>query len=98
MLIESIIQWAKGTYVPLGDDVYHFFTHIKGNPSHVCQVTDEDHIRLELEPEVSTLDFANGVKFDGLRSTSGLHNRHGELAASEEICSAREISRKTKAS
>ena len=45
MLIESIIQRAKGTYVPLGDDVYHFFTHIKGNPSHVCQVTDEDHIQ-----------------------------------------------------
>ena len=28
-------------------------------------ILDEDHIRLELEPEVSTLDFANGVKFDG---------------------------------
>jgi pilus assembly protein CpaC len=28
-------------------------------------IVDEDHIRLELEPEVSTLDFANGVKFDG---------------------------------
>ena len=28
-------------------------------------IIDEDHIRLELEPEVSTIDFANGVKFDG---------------------------------
>lgn len=28
-------------------------------------ILDEDHIRLELEPEVSTIDFANGVKFDG---------------------------------
>src|SRR5215475_588389 len=28
-------------------------------------IIDEDHIRLELEPEVSTLDFANGVRFDG---------------------------------
>lgn len=28
-------------------------------------IIDEDHIRLELEPEVSTLDFANGVKFEG---------------------------------
>ena len=28
-------------------------------------IVDEDHIRLELEPEVSTIDFANGVKFDG---------------------------------
>jgi pilus assembly protein CpaC len=28
-------------------------------------IIDEDHIRLELEPEVSTIDFANGVKFSG---------------------------------
>jgi len=28
-------------------------------------IIDEDHIRLALEPEVSTIDFANGVKFDG---------------------------------
>jgi len=28
-------------------------------------IIDEDHIRLDLEPEVSTIDFANGVKFDG---------------------------------
>ena len=28
-------------------------------------IIDEDHIRLELEPEVSTIDFSNGVKFDG---------------------------------
>jgi pilus assembly protein CpaC len=28
-------------------------------------IIDEDHIRLDLEPEVSTIDFANGVRFDG---------------------------------
>jgi pilus assembly protein CpaC len=28
-------------------------------------IIDEDHIRLELEPEVSTIDFSNGVKFSG---------------------------------
>jgi pilus assembly protein CpaC len=28
-------------------------------------IVDEDHIRLELEPEVSTIDFSNGVRFDG---------------------------------
>ncbi len=28
-------------------------------------IIDEDHIRLELEPEVSTIDFANGVRFNG---------------------------------
>src|ERR1044072_6852983 len=27
-------------------------------------IIDEDHIRLELEPEVSTIDFANGVRFE----------------------------------
>lgn len=28
-------------------------------------IIDEDHIRLELEPEVSTIDFSNGVRFEG---------------------------------
>src|SRR5258708_19679006 len=28
-------------------------------------IIDEDHIRLDLEPEVSSIDFANGVKFSG---------------------------------
>ena len=28
-------------------------------------IIDEDHIRLELEPEVSTIDFGNGVRFNG---------------------------------
>lgn len=28
-------------------------------------IIDEDHIRLDLEPEVSTIDFSNGVRFDG---------------------------------
>ena len=28
-------------------------------------IIDEDHIRLELEPEVSTIDIANGVRFNG---------------------------------
>jgi pilus assembly protein CpaC len=28
-------------------------------------IVDEDHIRLEMEPEVSTIDFSNGVKFSG---------------------------------
>lgn len=45
MLIESIIQRAGGTRVPLGDDIYHFFTHIKNDTRHVCEVQDEDHIQ-----------------------------------------------------
>ncbi|HRO00342.1 MAG TPA: hypothetical protein PLX43_02370 [Nitrobacter sp.] len=45
MIIESIIKRAAGTKVQLGDDLYHFFTHMKGSASHVCEVTDEDHIQ-----------------------------------------------------
>ena len=49
-------------------------------------IIDEDHIRLELEPEVSTIDFANGVKFDGFvipalrtrRAKTGVELRDGQ--------------------
>jgi pilus assembly protein CpaC len=52
-------------------------------------VIDEDHIRLELEPEVSTLDFANGVRFDGFiipalrtrRAKTGIELRDGQSFA-----------------
>jgi pilus assembly protein CpaC len=52
-------------------------------------IIDEDHIRLELEPEVSTIDFANGVKFDGFlipalktrRATTGVELRDGQSFA-----------------
>src|SRR5436190_29545 len=52
-------------------------------------ILDEDHIRLELEPEVSTLDFVNGVKFDGFlipglrtrRARTGLELRDGQSFA-----------------
>ncbi|MFL6283334.1 MAG: type II and III secretion system protein family protein [Pyrinomonadaceae bacterium] len=52
-------------------------------------VIDEDHIRLELEPEVSTIDFANGVKFDGFlipalktrRAKTGVELRDGQSFA-----------------
>jgi pilus assembly protein CpaC len=52
-------------------------------------IIDEDHIRLELEPEVSTLDFVNGVKFDGFlipglrtrRAKTGLELRDGQSFA-----------------
>ena len=50
---------------------------------------DEDHIRLELEPEVSTIDFANGVRFDGFvipalktrRAKTGVELRDGQSFA-----------------
>jgi len=42
-------------------------------------VLDEDHIRLELEPEVSTLDFANGVKLNGFL-IPGLRTRRAKTS------------------
>jgi len=52
-------------------------------------IIDEDHIRLELEPEVSTLDFANGVRFGGFvipglrtrRAKTGVELRDGQSFA-----------------
>ncbi len=52
-------------------------------------IINEDHIRLELEPEVSTLDFINGVKFDGFiipalrtrRAKTGVELRDGQSFA-----------------
>ena len=52
-------------------------------------IIDEDHIRLELEPEVSTIDFANGVKFQGFvvpalrtrRARTGIELRDGQSFA-----------------
>jgi pilus assembly protein CpaC len=52
-------------------------------------IIDEDHIRLELEPEVSTIDFANGVKFNGFvipglktrRAKTGIELRDGQSFA-----------------
>lgn len=52
-------------------------------------IIDEDHIRLVLEPEVSTIDFANGVKFDGFlipglrtrRAKTGVELRDGQSFA-----------------
>ena len=52
-------------------------------------IIDEDHIRLEMEPEVSTIDFSNGVKFDGFvipglktrRAKTGVELRDGQSFA-----------------
>ena len=50
-------------------------------------IIDEDHIRLELEPEVSTIDFTNGVRFNGFvipalrtrRAKTGVELRDGQV-------------------
>src|SRR5687768_7559264 len=52
-------------------------------------IVDEDHIRLELEPEVSTIDFVNGVRFNGFvvpalrtrRAKTGVELRDGQSFA-----------------
>jgi pilus assembly protein CpaC len=52
-------------------------------------IIDEDHIRLELEPEVSTIDFNNGVRFNGFvvpalrtrRARTGVELRDGQSFA-----------------
>ena len=52
-------------------------------------IIDEDHIRLDLEPEVSTIDFANGVRFNGFvvpalrtrRAKTGVELRDGQSFA-----------------
>ncbi|HEX8651856.1 MAG TPA: type II and III secretion system protein family protein [Pyrinomonadaceae bacterium] len=52
-------------------------------------IIDEDHIRLELEPEVSTIDYSSGVKFDGFivpalrtrRAKTGVELRDGQSFA-----------------
>jgi pilus assembly protein CpaC len=52
-------------------------------------IIDEDHIRLEMEPEVSTIDFGNGVKLNGFqipalktrRAHTGVELRDGQSFA-----------------
>jgi pilus assembly protein CpaC len=52
-------------------------------------IIDEDHIQMELEPEVSTIDFQNGVKFQGYlipalktrRAKTGIELRDGQSFA-----------------
>src|SRR5258705_1546929 len=52
-------------------------------------IIDEDHIRLELQPEVSTIDYTNGVKFNGFvvpalrtrRAKTGVELRDGQSFA-----------------
>ncbi|HEX8178352.1 MAG TPA: type II and III secretion system protein family protein [Pyrinomonadaceae bacterium] len=62
-------------------------------------ILDEDHIRLELEPEVSTIDFSNGVKFDGFvipalktrRAKTGVELRDGQSFALAGLLDNNEI-------
>ena len=61
-------------------------------------IIDEDHIRLELSPEVSTIDFNTGVKFDGFlipglqtrRAKTGVELRDGQSFALAGLLDNRE--------
>ena len=61
-------------------------------------VIDEDHIRLELMPEVSTIDYSTGVKFDGFlipglstrRAKTGVELRDGQSFALAGLLDNRE--------
>ncbi len=62
-------------------------------------IIDEDHIRLELTPEVSTIDFNTGVKFSGFlipglltrRAKTGVELRDGQSFALAGLLDNREI-------
>jgi pilus assembly protein CpaC len=62
-------------------------------------IVDEDHIRLEMEPEVSTIDFANGVKFGGFlipglktrRAKTGVELRDGQSFALAGLLNNQEV-------
>lgn len=62
-------------------------------------IIDEDHIRLEMEPEVSTIDFANGVKFGGFlipglktrRAKTGVELRDGQSFALAGLLNNQEV-------
>jgi len=62
-------------------------------------IVDEDHIRLELTPEVSTIDFNTGVKFGGFlipglltrRAKTGIELRDGQSFALAGLLENREI-------
>jgi pilus assembly protein CpaC len=62
-------------------------------------IIDEDHIRLEMEPEVSTIDFANGVKFSGFvipglrtrRAKTSIELRDGQSFALAGLLNNQEI-------
>jgi hypothetical protein len=47
MQIECYLERAEGTFVQLGETIYHFFTagNAKGDTRHTCEVTDPDHIQ-----------------------------------------------------
>lgn len=67
-------------------------------------IIDEDHIRLEMEPEVSSLDYANGVRFQGFtipalktrRAKTGVELRDGQSFALAGLLDNNEVKQLSK--
>lgn len=86
---EFPIPVVQGGNGGLGNTVTIVFKEYGVRLNFKPTIIDEDHIRLELEPEVSTLDFTNGVRFDGFvipalrtrRAKTGVELRDGQSFA-----------------
>ncbi len=80
-----IVQGGGSNGVAMSVEFKEYGVRLNFKPT----IIDEDHIRLELEPEVSTIDFANGVKFNGFlipglktrRAKTGVELRDGQSFA-----------------
>src|SRR6185295_3096631 len=81
-----VVQGSSGSTGPTVSIVFkEYGVRLNFKPT----IIDENHIRLELEPEVSTLDFANGVRFNGFlvpglrtrRAKTGVELRDGQSFA-----------------
>src|SRR6185295_550953 len=81
-----VVQGSSGSTGPTVSIVFkEYGVRLNFKPT----IIDENHIRLELEPEVSTLDFANGVRFNGFlvpglrtrRAHTGVELRDGQSFA-----------------
>lgn len=80
-----VVQGGGGNSIAMSVEFKEYGVRLNFKPT----IIDEDHIRLELEPEVSTIDFANGVKFNGFvipglktrRAKTGIELRDGQSFA-----------------
>ena len=80
-----VVQGGSGNSLAMTVQFKEYGVRLNFKPT----ILDEDHIRLELEPEVSTIDFANGVKFNGFvipglrtrRAKTGVELRDGQSFA-----------------
>ena len=80
-----VVQSSGGSGMAVSVEFKAYGVRLKFKPT----IIDEEHIRLELEPEVSSIDFANGVRFNGFvipglrtrRAHTGIELRDGQSFA-----------------